>query len=167
MSFKPQSSKAIKHLAVLNMAIGMLKVRKFADVVSKAVTITDDKKIRNQKRKVLARIDEDIKKINSSLDLVFAQLHIDDFVRIRKANSFESIKLIPEDSTNPEILALNLLFITFQDHVDPKLSHIFSPMLEFDYMDLIITISEEIGLKEDVAEDMYPLAHKIIEEIHR
>ena len=36
---------------------------------------------------------------------------------------------------------------------------------EIDYMSLIITISEEIGLTKDVSDDMYELALRMIEDI--
>jgi len=91
---KPMSTPAIKHAAVFNMAIGTLKVRKFNDVVAKAVTITKEKKQLNRMRKVLTKVDKEI-----------------------------------------------------------------------DYMSLIITISEEIGLTKDVSDDMYELALRMIEDI--
>jgi len=164
---KSLSTPAIKHLVVLNMAIGILRVRKFKDVVAKAVGITKEKKKLNQMRKMLSLVDNELESITGLIDTIFKKLNQNDLSRIKKGHSAKIISMIPETKTNPEILGLYLLFLEFQEDVDMKLDEALKPCLEFDYMKLIITISEEIGLEKDVSDDMYLLAEKLIVEIKR
>ena len=162
---KPMSTPAIKHTDVLNMAIGILKVRKFNDVVAKAVTITKNKKQLNRMRKILAKVDKEIDAIINTLDRVFDNINYYDLMRIKQSHSAKTIALIPEKSTNPEILGLYLLYLEFQDAPDAKMDERLRFLQEIDYMSLIITISEEIGLTKDVIDDMYELALRMIEDI--
>jgi hypothetical protein len=164
---KRLSTPAIKHLTVFNMACGILKVRKFKDVVAKAVTITDDKKQLNKMRKELAKVEVELDEITSQVDAIFSQLNFDDLERIKKGHTAGIISIIPEDSTSPEILGLYLLYLEFQDFPDKKLDPVMKPLQEFDYMELIITISEEIGLQKDVSDEMYELAQRLIAELKR
>ena len=164
---KQLSTPAIKHLVVLNMAIGILKVRKFKDVIAKAVGITKDKKRLNQMRKTLPLVEDELEKITDLINPIFSQINKADLARIKKGHSAKIISMIPETKTNPEILSLYMLFLEFQEDVDKKLDDVIKPCLKFDYMKLIITISEEIGLEKDVSDDMYLLAEKLIMEIKR
>jgi hypothetical protein len=161
------SAPAIKHIVILNMAIAILKVRKYEDVVSKAVGITKDKKILNQKRKLLAKVDNAINEIEKLTDAVFSQMSDTDIERVRKLNSAQLIQQIPEDSTNPEILALYLLYINFNDDIDKKMDPLLNPCKEIDYFELILMLSEDVGLEKNVSEDMYVLAQKLIEQIKK
>jgi len=161
------SSPAIKHLIVFNMAVGILKVRKFDDVVKKAVNITDDKKHLNKMRKVLAKVETKIDEITKLTDVIFSKLSKSDLSRIAKGHKEQIIAKIPETSTNPEVLGLYLLFLEFQDLPDKKLDEVMSPLLEFDYIKLIDIISEQIGLQRDVADDMFELALELIKEVKK
>jgi len=164
---KSLSTPAIKHLVVFNMAVGILKVRKMSDVVAKAVSITDDKKQLNKMRKVLLRVEAELDKVTSMVDVMFSQLNFTDLERIKKGHNAGIISMIPEDSTNPEMLGLYLLFLEFQDAPDKRLDPLMKPLQEFDYMSLIITISEEIGLQKDVSDNMYELALRLQEMLKR
>ena len=159
--------KAIQNIVVLSMAVAMLKVRKMPDVTAKAVNLTKDKKILNQKRKLLQKLENEFDKIINLADDIFSKLSLEDLKRISKSYSMETIQQIPELSTNPEVLALNLLYINFYDEVDNKLYEPLKPLTQIDYMDLIIKVSEEIGLEKNVSEDMYPLAQKLIKEMKK
>jgi len=159
--------RAIQNMIVLSLAVAMLKVRKMPDVTARAVNITKDKKILNQKRKLLKKIEDELQSIIDLADNILSKLSIEDLKRISKSYSIDIIQTIPETSTNPEILALNLLYINFYDEVDNKLFEPLKPLMEIDYMDLIIKVSEEIGLEKNVSEDMYPLAKNLIMEIKR
>jgi len=158
---------AIKHIVILNFATAILKVRKIEDVVSKAVGLTKDKKVLNQKRKVLVLVDRKLKEIEMLGAIVFNQMSPSDLSRVKKGHSAWLVSQIPEKTTSPEILALYMLFLNFQDLPDTKMSKLLAPALEIDYMELIITISEEIGLEKDVADEMYELALHLVEQIKK
>jgi len=162
---KKLSTPAVKHLTCFNIAIGILRARKFKDVVAKAVNITDDKKQLNRMRKTLAKVENEIDKICSLSDAIFSQLNYDDLARIKNSHRASTIALIPETTTNPETLALNILYLEFNDLPDEKLDERLKILTKIDYMDLIEIISEEIGLQKDVSEDMYLLATEIIEDV--
>ena len=164
---KRLSTPAIQHLVILNMAIAILKVRKMEDVVAKAVNITTDKKVLNQKRKLYAKIQDELDNITSLSDDIFPKLSHDDLQRVAAAHSPKLIQLIPEQTTNPEILALNMLYLNFNDVPDTKMDSLLTHIQQIDFMRLILLISEEIGLQKDVAEDMYPLAEMLIDKIKR
>lgn len=164
---KPASTSAVKHLVVFNMAAAILKVRHFDDVVAKAVRLTQDKTQRNKTRKIFAKVEAQLERITSFSSTIFSQFSRDDLERVKKGHNAGVVSLIPETTTNPEILALYMLFINFQDCPDKKLDKRFDILQTIDYMELIITISEEIGLEQDVSEDMYLLALKLIEEMKR
>ena len=164
---KRLSEPAVNHLVILNMAIGILKVRKLKDVTAKAVNITKDQKVLNQKRKVIARTDSELDNICSLTDEIFPKVDRVDLGKIAKGHTPELIQTIPEKTTNPEILALYLLYINFQDETDLRLDERLKVCLNYDYMSLIITISEEIGLEKDVSDDMYVLASKLIGKVRK
>ncbi|MBE0498612.1 MAG: hypothetical protein IBX43_05145 [Campylobacterales bacterium] len=166
-AYKRLSAPAIKHLVVFNMACGILKVRKFKDVVHTAVNLTDDKKQLNSKRKLIAQIETSLDLITAQTDAIFSQLSLADLDRIKKGHTAQMIEMIPEHSTSPEVLGLYLLYLEFQDAADKKLDPIMQQLCEFDYIKLIWAISEEVGLQKDVSDDMYYLAMKLIEEIKK
>ncbi len=164
---KRLSTPAIKHLVILNMAVGILQVRKFNDVVAKAVNITTDTKILNQKRKELVKVQKQLDTITDLVAEIFPKISIQDASRVKKGHTPSLIQQIPETTTNPETLALSMLFINFQDVIDPKMDELLKPCLAFDYHKIIVTISEEIGLQKEVGEDMYVLADDLIRQIRR
>jgi hypothetical protein len=92
-------------------------------------------------------------------------LTVEELKKVRARFSLEIIKMIPEDRSNLDLLSLNMLFIEFQDCIDKKMDGVFTQYLKYDYMDIIVRISEEIGLEKDVADDMYLLALKMIDAI--
>ena len=158
-------TRAINNITLLSLASAILKVRKMPDVVEKAVNITKDKKTLNQKRKALAKLNATLDSIVSDADTVFGGLVLEDLKRIQDKTSMQLIQKIPEKTTSPETLALNILYILFNDEVDKVLYAPLKKFTEYDFMDLIITVSEDIGLEKNVSEDMYPLAKKLIMEI--
>lgn len=164
---KRYSKNALEHLAVMNIASAILQVRKFDDVVSKAVNITSDKKVLNRKRKLLLKIDSRLQDIISMCHSVLSDMSNDDLLRLRKYSDPRVIATIPELTTNPETLALNLLYLEFNDLPDSKLDERLKCLTEIDYMSLIEYISEEVGLESDVSEDMYVLADSLILKIKK
>jgi len=159
------ASKTIKKLTAFNMAVGILRVRNFKDVTEKAVNLTKDKKILNQKRKVLVRVEEEINAIVNLTHVILDKVDRFDIQKVKAGHSMKLIQSIPEKTTNPEILGLYILFLVFQDNIDERTDEIFAPLLSIDYMSLIIIISEEIGLEKDVADEMYELADSLKEKI--
>ncbi len=157
---------AIQHIVILNFAIAILKVRTMDDVVSKAVNITKDKKILNQKRKLIAKIDSKIEEIMELTDIVFSQMSDSDLERVRKGHSAHLVQSIPETTSNPETLALFMLYINFQSVPDPRMNKILDKVKEIDYIGLIYEI-EEVGLQKNVGEDMYLLADDLVEQIKK
>lgn len=164
---KPLSSAAVKHLAIFNMAVGILKVRKFEDVVAKAVLITTDKTQRNRTRKLFAKVDAQIDEITGTSQKIFSLLSRADLIKIAQKHTPRVIVKIPETETNPEVLGLYLLYLNFQDAPDEKMDERFAFLKEIDYMSIIIAISEEIGLVKDVSDNMYELGLELIAEIKR
>ena len=161
------SKAAIQHATILNFGVSVLKVRNMEEVTKKAIKITQDKKILNQKRKVIAKVQSELDSFQQLTDDIFPQLNLEDLNRIRDGHTVQLIQQIPEATTNPEILALYLLFINFNDDVDKKIDSIFNEVVKIDFMKLIITISEEIGLEKDISDNMYLLAEKLIKDIRK
>jgi len=161
------SKPALNHIIVFNMAVGILRVRKFEDVVSKAVNISTDKKRVNQKRKQRAKFEEKLEYIcNLSVD-IFKQMSKDDLNRLRAGTKAEIILKIPEATTNPELLALNMLFLNFQEMPDPRMDEVLDPVKDIDYLELMVILSEEFGLEKDIEEEMLYLADHLIAEIKK
>jgi len=166
-TYKRFPKPALHHLVVLNIATGILIVRKEQEVLEEAVTITDDKKVLNQKRKELAKIDKQLNEIKKLATPIIESLNYSDILRLKNFDADKIVMMIDEKNTNPEILALYLLYIEFQDAPDKKMSSIFKECKEFDYFSMIIEISENIGLTKDVSDYMYNSAHKMIEAVKR
>jgi hypothetical protein len=164
--YKRLSKPALHHLVVLNIATGILLVRKEKEVMQEAVTITEDKKVLNQKRKELAKLDEKLREIAELATPLIKALDYNDLQRLKKFDTDKIVMIIPTENTNLEVLALYLLYIEFQDAPDPKMSSIFEKCKEYDYFSMIIEISENIGLTKDVSEYMYNIAHEMIRAVN-
>ena len=161
------SSPAIKHMVVANMASAILQVRKKEDVVAKAVGITKEKKILNQNRKELAKFENKLDEIVANVHNILSSISMEDVARVGRGHSKELVEQIPEKSTNPEVLALYMMFVNFQDCPDKKMDEILKPLLAEDYIDLVDFLSVRVGLEKNVADDLYWLAVKLIEDIKR
>jgi len=161
------SSSAIKNLAILNMASGILQVRSHKDILLESVCITSDKKVLNRNRKLLKTIQTKLDHICKVTYYISKSISHADIERLRKENKVSILKDIDYKNSNAEILALNLLYICFNDDIDFKVDEIFKSILKIDYMDIIIPLSEDIGLEKDVSDDMYISAQRIIDEIKK
>lgn len=164
---KPLTKYGLQDLLIFNYAISMLQIRHTKEVINKAVGLTDNKKVLYYKRKKLKEIDDTIEQIIEFRHTVFARVHKPDFAKLRERYDYRFIEMIPEDATNAECLALYLLFVNFIDDPNPMLSQIFYGIDEFDYMKLIIMLTEDIGLREQIQDEMFALACKIIEEVKK
>ena len=163
--YKPLTKHGLQDLLILNYAFAVLQVRNSKEVVQNAVLITDNKQTLYRKRKLVKLIDTKINEILVMKEVIFGRIKQDDFRKLAKVYNFEFVKMIPEKDTNPETLALYMLWINFIDDRNPMCSKVFDGIETIDYMQLIITLTEQIGLTKNIQDDMFILACGIIDKI--
>ena len=167
MKFERLPRPALSHMLILNLASSLMIVsdNDLNDIDNKLVYPL--KNSMNKHRKVYGKLRDrliEIQDINK--DMLSSIMH-SDLIKLKRRHSEIPLSELTESVTNLELLSLYILFLVFQENVDARMSPIFNTLRDIDYMDLILVLSESVGLPDDVNTETYVLAEKIKTVIYR